>query len=441
MNPVIKDCFVFLFGLSIFSVSDVTAQDEISDLSLDELAHVNIEKNTIGLLEHKPYNVNDIYLGLIVPYSIQKEYSIDLKNAVDLAIDEINSSGGVLNKKLQVVAADDGAFKELSVLYADSLINHYKISALIGPTGSSRLLHLGKTYLPQHPVLVISPSASSEEISQLVDDDLIWRTMPSDAQQTKFATAFIFNRLKKKSVGIIYSQDVYGKGLCREFKERFKGEILSEIVFSPLVNLETFDFTEKLDDLFKNKPEVIYLAMGGHAAAALSHKISKGKYISPAYTPVFFGVDATIAKDFTGRGDRKITEGMYGTALSRGNADEFRNRFFKKFNKHATTPDAERAYDIVYILALAIEKANSANYVRIRNEIRNVTGDGEKIGPGDFSIAKEKLKARKDVCFEGASGKIKFDERGDITSGIFEIWKIVKGKFTTYEVLPSEELR
>lgn len=79
---------------------------------------------------------------------------------MDLAVSEINSMGGVLGKKLELVAADDGNNNELARIYADSLIRKYKISALIGPSSSRRLIHLANTYLPSHPMLVISPSAS-----------------------------------------------------------------------------------------------------------------------------------------------------------------------------------------------------------------------------------------------------------------------------------------
>jgi ABC-type branched-subunit amino acid transport system substrate-binding protein len=438
MNLLIRGCFSSLL-LCLFLISSTNAQDEIGDLSLEELGHVNIEKKSIGILGNKKADPACIYLGLMIPYSVEKEYALELKNAIDLAIEEINLAGGVLDKKLALAAADDGSFKELAVQYADSLVHRYAIAALIGPTSSTRVIHMANTYLRRNPILIISPSASSEEISSLKDDDLVWRTMPSDEQQTKIAADYILNTLKKKSVGILYAQDAYGKGLYKGFKRNFKGRILSEVVFSPLITLETFDFTEKLNALFKDKPEVIFLAMGGKSGAGITHAIAKGNYISAGYAPVIFGVDAMKVKDFINSCDQKIVEGMYGTGLRNNDSGEFRTRYFAKYNKYATSSDSERAYDIAYILALAMEKANSSHYASIRNELRNITEGGEKISPADFSDGKKKIKEQRDVYFEGASGKINFNSQGDLTSGVFEIWRIVDGKHTTHEIIPVKD--
>lgn len=439
MNRLIRGCFSSIL-LCLFFASGAGAQDEIADLSLEELGHVNIGKKSMGIFENKKADPAYIYLGLMIPYSVEREYSLELKNAVDLAIEEINLAGGVLDKKLALAAADDGSFKELAVQYTDSLVHRYKIAALIGPTSSTRVIYMANAYLPRNPILIISPSASSEEISFLNDDDLVWRTMPSDEQQTKIAAHYIQHTLKKKSVGILYAQDAYGKGLYKGFKRNFSGRILSEVVFSPLITLETFDFTEKLDELFKDKPEVIFLAMGGKSGAGITHAIAKGNYISAGYAPVIFGVDAMKVKDFINTCDLKTVEGMYGTALRNNNSGEFRTRYFAKYNKYATSSDSERAYDIAYILALAMEKANSTHYAAIRNELRNITEGGEKIDPADFAGGKKKIKEQRDVYFEGASGKINFNSQGDLTSGVFEIWRIADGKHMTYEIIPAKDV-
>lgn len=425
-----------IFVMLFVSSCSLMAQDNLSDLPLDELAHVAINKKTVGLLDYEEYNPNDIYLGLMLPYSKHKEYSGELRDAVELAIAEINLMGGVMGRKLNAISADDGAVNELAVVYADSLRRAYHISALIGPSGSARVIHLARTYLPGNPMLIISPSASSNEITGLKDGDLVWRAMPGDAQQAKIAAHYILKILKKKSVGIIYAQDAYGRGLCEEFKRYYAGSILSEVSLSPLIDLESFDFQNKLNALFKNKPEAIFIATASKDAAVLSRKIAKGKYLSDHYAPVFFGADALKERDFIELGDKTVMEGMFGTALISSHSEAFKRKYYREYHRYPTSSDSERAYDIVYILALAMEKAQSTHYPDMRNEIRNVTRKGEKMTPGDFIIAKEKLKASVDIYFEGFSGRMQFDAHGDLAAGEFEIWQIMDGKFITVGIQP-----
>jgi ABC-type branched-subunit amino acid transport system substrate-binding protein len=436
----IKTC---LIALSVYamSFSSAIAQDDLVDLSFDELPHVKLNQKSVGFLENKKYNPNHIYFGLIVPYSQEKEHSLEIKRAIDLAIDEINHAGGVLGKNLELIAADDNDSNELTVLFVDSLMRTYKISALIGPTSSRRLMYLAKVHLPNHPVLIISPSASSSEISNLKDNDLIWRTTPSDVQQAKLGAHYLYNKLKKKSAAILYINDVYGSGLYRDFKDNYKGKVLSEVYYSPRVDAKTFDFTEKLNELFKDKPEAIYLITGGNDAAIITHQMAAGKYVTPVYKPVIFSVDAAKSRSFIEHGDKKIIEGVYGTSITNKNNEVFRKKYYDRYGKYPVSSYCERSYDIAYILALAMEKSLSTDHQDIKKELRSITKGGERIGPQDFARARDLLRTTRDIYYEGVSGKIEFDSKGDLASGFFEVWKITKGKYATCEILPSGEFK
>lgn len=436
----IKTCLIAL-SICLVPLSGVIAQDDLVDLPFDELAHVKLYQKSAGLLENKKYNPDHIYFGLIVPYSQEKEHSLEMKKAIDLAVDEINLAGGVLGRKLELIAADDNDINELTALFADSLMRAFKISALIGPTSSRRLMYLAKTHLPYYPTLVISPSASSSEISELKDNDLVWRTIPSDAQQAKLGANYLYDILKKKSAAILYINDIYGSGLSGDFKKNYKGKILSEVYYSHRVDLKTFDLAEKLNEIFKDKPEAVYLATGGNDAAIISHQIRAGKYITPLYKPVIFSVDAVKGRSFIENGDKKIVEGTYGTSITNSNSEAFQKKYYDRYGKYPVSSYCERSYDIAYILALAMEKSRSTDGLNIKNDLRNVTEGGERIGPKDFAHARDILKTGGDICYEGFSGKIEFDSNGDLAQGFFEIWKIKNGKYTTCEILPFGEHR
>ena len=60
-----------------------------------------------------------------------------------------------------------------------------------------------------------------------------------------------------------------------------------------------------------------------------------------------------------------------------------------------------------------------------------VSKDGQKKGINDFAAIKALIEAGTDFDYDGASGKIDFDENGDVTSGTYEIWKIENSEFVT----------
>jgi branched-chain amino acid transport system substrate-binding protein len=408
------------------------AQDNIADLPLTELSHVSVHPKSAGILYEKKYDSTSIYLGLIVPLTSERQHVQEIKHSIDLAVGEINSQGGVLGRKLELVTADDGDNNELTVRYADTLIRKYHISALIGPTSSRRLLHLAKSY-PTPPTLIISPSASSSEISALDDNDLVWRTTPSDRHQAKIAAEHIFNGLKKKKVSILYVRDAYGIGLLKEFKDSYKGTILAEVNYSPRVNAKTFDFSEKIDSLVAGEPDVIYLITGGAHAPAITREIGHRRKPHSKH-PLVFSVDAVKTPDFLKEADAQIIEGMYGTSVVTAKSSAFQKKFADKYGALPTSSYCERAYDIAFILALAIEEARSTNCDDIKQKIRSVTTGGMPVTPGDFWFARGKIQMSENIYFLGASGKMTFDANGDLANGQFEVWRIVNGKFVSTPV-------
>lgn len=319
----------------------------LEELSLDELMHVDVDKKSEGILPPEITSPFYLNVGLLVPFSKYKEYSAEIINATHMAAHEINLQGGILGKSLRMVTADDASSSELALQYADSLVNTFHVVALIGPTGSSRVVYLANKLLPQHPVMIISPSASSNDISALDDDDLVWRTIPSDALQARLASQYIFSELKKQNVAVLYPTNAYGKGLFEQFKKSFKGNIVTEVSYSDLIDTKTYDFSEKIKTVFRKKPQAVYLIANGADAAIISQGIAAARIFTKKYKPVLFGCDAMKGKDFLEGASPAIINGMYGTALASNLQSTFAKKYKANFETYPVSSEAERAYDIV----------------------------------------------------------------------------------------------
>ncbi|MBZ0216422.1 MAG: ABC transporter substrate-binding protein, partial [Fimbriimonadaceae bacterium] len=84
-------------------------------------------------------------------------------------------------------------------------------------------------------------------------------------------------------------------------------------------------------------------------------------------------------------------------------------------------PYAAHGYDATFLIALAIEKAGSADRSLISAALREVAGPpGVIIRPGQWKEAKEAIAAGKDINYEGAVGNNDFDDKGDVTA-IFSV--------------------
>jgi ABC-type branched-subunit amino acid transport system substrate-binding protein len=128
-----------------------------------------------------------------------------------LAIKEINEAGGVLGQPVQFEEGDDGTNGETAKATAAQFISK-GVAVIIGAGASG----VSKAVLPQviqAGRVMISPSATSDELTKFDDKGLFFRTSPPDVLQAK-AVADIIMRDGHLKVAIIARNDTYGSGLA-----------------------------------------------------------------------------------------------------------------------------------------------------------------------------------------------------------------------------------
>src|SRR5262245_60126653 len=86
-------------------------------------------------------------------------FGISTKNAVDMAIEEINAAGGVLGKKIRVVVLDDQGKPDEAATAMSRLITQDKVVAVIGEVASSRSLAMAPI-AQANKIPMISPSST-----------------------------------------------------------------------------------------------------------------------------------------------------------------------------------------------------------------------------------------------------------------------------------------
>jgi len=125
------------------------------------------------------------------------------------------------------------------------------------------------------------------------------------------------------------------------------------------------------------------------------------------------------------------TRGTAPSSLPTTEASSFDERYKKAFGQLPPQPFIKEAYDAVYLIALAAEKAGSTDPVKIRDALRDVANaPGETVGPGtdNFKKAVQLIKSGKDINYEGVTGPIEFDAKGDPAVGAVEWWHVDAAK-------------
>lgn len=358
--------------------------------------------------------------------------------AVDLVAEIVNESGGLNGAQVEFVHRDSRSSEQLGVDAASALVNIDGVKAIIGSLGSGITLAIAESVAIPSGVLLISPTSSSPAISVLDDDDLVFRTVTSDAFQG-VVLADLASELGYSSAVTVYINNAYGEGLSRSFSARFEeigGTIHDQVGFESGQVSYISELKRAADS-------------GGQLLLTVAYPDSEKILLRESAEADFFDdylfVDVAASDGLFDGVDVSEFEGSYGTIPN--TPDNPLRRAFTDL--YATRTDGNpddifisEAFDAAAIVALAIEKADSDDPNMVKMAMREVANPpGEIVGPGDLPKALELIRNGQDVNYSGAAGEQDFDENGDVVTPI-DIWRISNGEIvdTGIYITPGETL-
>jgi branched-chain amino acid transport system substrate-binding protein len=343
-----------------------------------------------------PITKETIKIGATLPLTGDvSNLGVDAKNAIELAVKEINQTGGIKGSPVEVVFEDDKCDPKLSVDTVNKLINLDKVKIIFGPFCSGASLS-AVPIAQQNKVLMISGSATNPKLSNF---PLYFRTIPSDAEQGKFGAEYVFNKLNKRKVAIAYVQNDYGVGLKDAFKKRFE-ELGGKVVVELEHQEGAVDLRTNITKIKNANPELIYL---------VAYPKDGGNFLKQLYelnvkVPVF-GSESLESPDIIEIA-KEAAEGVIFTRAKEIKNENYINNYKSAYN---VEPEAYGVfyYDAAKIIFQGIESCNL-----------------------DIDCLRNFLVNNK---FTGFTGDIDFNENGDVINKEFMLKIIKKGKFEVYE--------
>jgi len=329
-------------------------------------------------------------------------------HGTELAIDEINASGGVLGKKLELHADDDQSKQGESKTIAKKLISRDGVVALLGEVASGRSLEAApvcqESKIPQ-----ISPASTNPKVTEI--GDYIFRVCFTDPQQGRVLAEFALRTLHAHRVAVLAdAASPYSVGLANYFKEAFiagGGQVIAEAKYSG----GDKDFNAQLTAIKAANPEALFVP-GYYTEVGLIARQAGDLGIK---APLFGGDGWESGELLTIAGDA-VEGDFFSTHFSPEVKDPAVQTFVQNFKaKYGASPDGMAAlgYDSALVLADAIRRAGST--------------EGDKI--------RDALAATKD--FPGVTGKITINAQRNATKALV-ILEVKNGKFELVEKIAPQ---
>ena len=365
-------------------------------------------------------------IGVLLPFTGDlAEFGPPLQQAANLALKHINQAGGVLGRRVEIVQADSGTSPTVATSNASWLIDE-GVSAIVGPLSSGVTLSVAEEVTVPRGMLQISPASTSPALSTLEDDDLLFRTVLSDAAQGK-VLAGLAQEKGYATASTLYLNNAYGQGLSDIFTTEFENLGGSVLATVPHEDWQS-TYLPELETATASDPDVLAaISYPSQATVYLDEAIGNGLMCE------FLFVDGTksqeMVDELAAQHGLGCLSGMCGTGqgqVESAAGDAFDAAYEAEYGE-SPFPYARETYDAVLLVALAAEAAGSVDPLDIRDALRSIANPGgEVVGLGALGIgdAFDLVRLGLDVDYEGASGAVDFDANGDVTSGAVEVWCI-----------------
>jgi branched-chain amino acid transport system substrate-binding protein len=325
-----------------------------------------------------------------------------------LAIEEINSAGGVLGKPLDLITEDDRSVTEEARTVAQKLIQRDQVVALLGEIASSRSLAAGPE-AQRAQVPMISPGSTNPKVTEV--GDYVFRACFIDPFQGSVMARFAMEELKAKRLAILFDfkQD-YSVGLADFFRNQVK-EQGGEIVADERYTSGDIEFRAQLTTIRSANPDAIFIP-GYYTEVGLIAKQARELGI----TVPLLGGDGWDSEKTIEIGGEAVEGYYFSTHYAADSDDPKVQEFVKRYTeKYSSTPDAMAAlgYDTAKILADALTRAGTTEGPKLRDAIAATTG------------------------FEGVTGKISMDPQRNAKKDAV-VLKIEGGKFRYHRTVSAE---
>lgn len=379
-----------------------------------------------------------VVIGSILPTVEFGDLGIPIENAVVLAVEEINDRGGLPGgRQLALIGCDSSGDAELGEAAAEHLVNQVGVPAIVGPAFSG--VFIGTiSLITGADTLMISPSATSPDITDQQDAGLAWRTVASDVFQGVASSDLIRDRAYSK-VAAVGKGDAYGEGLLNKLSEEVGTELGIDSYVPRTYDETAPDFGAIVTDVLDELPDVEVIVLFGTSEVVdlmllFETEIgNRGLMISPDYLLADGGKSDEVllpALDAAPE-ESELRTRVTGTEPDHQNGDVFASyalRYqaaFPRSNPGIFTPNS---YDATYLIAYAMMTIDANEPITgsgiAAGFSQLVAGPLTEVGPGDINQARNALTVGNSIDFVGASGPLDFNlDTGEAPANV-ALWAV-----------------
>ena len=335
--------------------------------------------------------------------------------SVELAVKEI---GDADIQVVEMISGDSGTSADVANTTADSHLAE-GVQGIVGAASSGISLSIIDK-ITGAGIPMISPSNTAPTFTDYDDDDLYFRTAPSDTLQGRVIGDLVTDDGHSRAM-VLYRNDAYGVSLAEAAERQLIDngvESWGRLALDP----EGSTFASEVQEVVAADVDAVILIAFEEGGRLLAQMIEAG--ITPDNTAIYTpdGLASDTTWELVDPDDPSAVQGVRGTrpVPTEGAETTFGDRF-AEFAPGVDTLFAASTYDAVIIYALASLAACSTQASDFAPMINDVTRGGTKCSL--YAECTQLLIDGADIDYDGASGPLDFVDAGEPGVGTYDLWE------------------
>jgi branched-chain amino acid transport system substrate-binding protein len=318
-----------------------------------------------------------IKIGVIGPFTGgSSSMGVSMRDGVRLAAKEINASGGVLGKKIELVERDDEAKNERGVQIAQEFINKTKVDAAVGYINTGVAL-ASQRFFQEAKIPVMNNVATGSLVTKQFEkepENYVFRNAAADNIQAPMIVEEAVTRRGFKKVAILADSTAYGDLGRKDLTAALAAKGITPVADEKF-NIKDVDMTPQLLKAKEAGAEVILTYAIGPELAQIANGMAKLGWKKPMIGSWTLSMANFI--DTAGKNGNGAT--MPQTFIQDGSTPkrkEFIAAYLKEFKPKKDRIDspvsAAQGYDSIFLLAAAMKQAGTTDGPKVREALENL---------------------------------------------------------------------
>lgn len=316
-----------------------------------------------------------IKIGVYGPFSGgSAPMGLSMRNGVRLAVIEINTAGGVLGRKIELVERDDEAKNERGGQIMQELLFKEDVSGILGPVNTgvadASTKYSNERKIPQ--IINVSAGAKVNDLFATNPDNYIFRIAANDYVQSEMIVREAMQKRKFKKPALLCDDTNYGQGGRAKLEAALAKRGIKPVSVGKF-KLKDTDMTAQLQEAKSAGADVLLVYGIGPELAAVANNLEKIAW----KVPIVGGWTLSMSNFINNAGKNGNGAIMPQTFIENGMKSSKGSKFiaaYKATYKEQNIPVAVAAaqgYDSMYLMKMAIEQAGSTDGPKVKAALEN----------------------------------------------------------------------